>query len=328
MRPLETHLPAALAALALALYGAVPAAAEDPEQLPEGVFAPVLVQAADEGVSVRAEPGFLYRELRRLSRGERVTAVRRSGPWLGLRPEGWVAIADVADASRPLPRQGPALARVKSDGVRVRSGPGTGHEIVGGRAAGDRVEIVERQGDWRRLADGGWVHGSLLEESSRPRVGAPDGAGPVAAAQKVRRWSFMDLNGTLFEVYEIDPRAPLIAGLRAAMRETGVLEDDWTYLRLVISVPDGRFSFRYSPASDGNPVSVTDSKGDRYGSVYAQGPLERIPVHLRGFFQDQVIGPGERFEGLLMFRPTLDAREIESIKMRISGQVHELLETP
>ena len=93
-------------------------------------------------------------------------------------------------------------------------------------------------------------------------------------------------------------------------------------------MPEGRFSFRYSPANDGNPVSVTDSQGNRYGSVYAQGPLERIPMHLRGFFEDQVIAPGERFEGLLMFRPTLDARDIATVKMRISGKVREFFETP
>ena len=238
-----------------------------------------------------------------------------------------MAIGDVADASRPLPRVGPARARITSQGVRVRSAPSTDGDIVGGKSAGDLVEIVGREGDWCRLASGGWVHGSLLQELGEA-AGAPDGPGPSATAREVRRWSYMDLNGTLFEIYEIDPKSPLIAGLRQAMRSTGVLEDDWTYLRLVISVPKGRFSFKYSPSGSGNPVYAIDREGNRYGSVYAQGPLERIPMHLRGFFQEQVVAPGERFEGLLMFRPTLDAATIESLHMRISGQVRELFETP
>lgn len=321
--------------LMLSLVPALPVRAQDPETLREGPFEPTILQVAKEGAAVRSEPGFLFKQLRTLEKGQQVSVVRRQGSWLRVRSGGWVAIADLADGSRPLPsEQVGTVLRVTSEGVRLRGGAGTGHPVIGTKGKGDQLIGLERQGDWWRLESGGWVFSSLVEEQG-PAMAGPDsggGSGRAAAtpARQVRRWSYMDLNGTLFEILEVDKRARFLAGLRQAMRETGVLEDDWTYLRLVISVQEGQRSFRYSPAPRGNPVSVValeQGESKRFGSVYVQGPVDRIPVHLRGFFKGQEVNPGERFEGLLMFRPTLDPARIESVQMLISGRPRTFFES-
>ncbi len=324
-----------LVALALSLALAPDASAQEPSSLREGPFDPVTVQAAKDGAAVRAEPGFLFKKLRSLELAERVRVNGRKGDWLRLRAGGWVSLSDVADATKSLPGESSAMGlRVTSDGVRLRSGPGTGHDVVGRRGSGDRVTGVQRQGDWWELAEGGWVFASLVEEVGPVDAPMPAGASTSAArppeGTPVRRWSYMDLNGTLFEIFEVDKKARFLAGLRQAMRETGVLEDDWTYLRLVISVQEGQSSFHYSPSQRGNPVSVMSQVGEelkRFGSVFVQGPVERIPMHLRGFFQGQAVHAGERFEGLLMFRPTLDPAQIQGIQMRISGRTRTFLES-
>lgn len=323
--------------MSLCLALAVPARAQDPSGFEEGALAPTAVQAAKDGVVVRADPGFLFKEVGQLEKGRQVVVIGRTGDWLRIKTGGWVAVADVADASRPLPADeiGTRL-RVKSDAVRLRGGPGTDHEIVGRREAGAELLGLEREGDWWELQGGGWVYGSLVDELG-PLLAAPDsgsGGNEVVPGggrpQPVRRWSYMDLNGTLFEIFEVDKRAQFLAGLRQAMRDTGVLEDDWTYLRLVISVQEGQLAFHYSPAPDGNPVSVVArdrGESKRFGSVYVQGPVDRIPIHLRGFFQEQTVEAGERFEGLLMFRPTLEPAEIEKVQMLISGRARTFFES-
>jgi hypothetical protein len=311
---------AGAAALVAALGAAAAAFAVPPEDLPEGPFPPVQLSALDDGVPVRSEPGFLYRTLRELERGETVTVDGRKGSWLHVRPAGWAQAAlfgepETAEGSEPV------RLRVTAEGSRVRSGPGTEHAVTGSRRAGELVEGVEQRDGWWRLADGGWLHGSLLQATDEE-------AGPARPRrlEPLRRWTYMDLNGTIYEVGEIDPASPIVPGLRRALRETGMLEDDWTFLRLVIFVPAGSDGVLYAPARQ--VVSVTDQAGQRYGSVYVRGPVERIPMHLRPFFVPHRIEPGQRFEGLLLFRPTLDPSRIADVQMALAGGPRTLYETP
>ncbi len=78
--------------------------------------------------------------------------------------------------SRPPPDPAPeealveapaALAVVTARALNVRGGPGRSHPVTGKLAKGDRVRVLEEQGDWRRvqLADGGsegWVSSAHL----------------------------------------------------------------------------------------------------------------------------------------------------------------------
>lgn len=75
--------------------------------------------------------------------------------------------------------------QVTADGVRLRTGPGTGYGVEGLLYYGDAVDITQCSGGWDRVylaADSagglgsgaaGWVYGSYLE----PLAGSPIGGG-------------------------------------------------------------------------------------------------------------------------------------------------------
>ena len=107
--------------------------------------------------------------------------------------------------------------------------------------------------------------------------------------------------------------------LRRELQKVGSLEDDWTYLRLVVGVPPGPVRFNYSP--ERNTVVCLDAKGERYGNVYTRGPLQRLPDHVRGFFVPKTVEPGERYEGVLLFRPTLKPSEVDEVSMFVGGRL-------
>ena len=104
------------------------------------------------------------------------------------------------------------------------------------------------------------------------------------------------------------------------MGKTGLMEDDWTFLRVAITVPDGPFRFNYSPAR--NSTHVVTKANKPYGNVHVEGPVGRLPNGLREFFLPHVVLPGERFEGILLFRPTLKMRDIAELSMRVSGRLN------
>jgi len=57
--------------------------------------------------------------------------------------------------------------------LNLRTGPSTGHRIVGGVKTGDRVEILERGEDWTRVRVGdevGWIPGGYLNPEPPPAV--------------------------------------------------------------------------------------------------------------------------------------------------------------
>jgi len=61
------------------------------------------------------------------------------------------------------------LMYVQKHSVRVGSGPGIDHRVVGGRRLGDKVFTKDLKGDWYRIIDPkdsnktiGWIRGSLL----------------------------------------------------------------------------------------------------------------------------------------------------------------------
>ena len=133
----------------------------------------------------------------------------------------------------------------------------------------------------------------------------------------------MDLNGTVFEVYEL-PGGGLEDGIRNELRRTGVLEADWTLLGITIGVPkDSPYEFEYSP--DANAVHVKDVRGSVYGNVFAKGPLERMPSHIREALDAHSINPGESFSGVLLFRPTLKVSEIAAVMFDLDGRSNRLI---
>jgi uncharacterized protein YgiM (DUF1202 family) len=377
----------------------------------QGAFGPEAYVAKEASVPVRSEPGFVFREIRFLRRGEEILVDAKQGAWLHVRPEGWVLqdhvvpVAEKETLSRkrlvatrtgarvretpattgavvralelgevlqgdgpdqgwwklegggyvsatvvqvedepsegeavetaPAPDGRPQMWVVAGASANVRTGRGTEFPVVRTVGRGTPIPVTRVDGGWCEVP-GGWVRQDLLqapaadapavtraaeraERAERPPRASPRlGDGP-------RRWSLVDLNGVLFEVTELGPRSQ-VAPLKEQLRQTGVLEEDWTYLGLSIGVPDdGEYRFNYDP--DRNTTVVVDTSGQKYGNVYARGPVDRMPGHLRKFFVKQTIGPGERFDGLLLFRPTLKVSQIEEVSLVIGGRLQKLYES-
>jgi len=330
--------PALALTLALARPGA--AAAQDAAAPPasataptpaatpvDGTFAPEAWVAADEGVPVRSDPGFLYREITHLRAGQEVLVDERRGQWLHVRPEGWV-FADHVRRRADIPAT--RRIRVLKEGSRVRQGPATDRPVVDTLSAGTELTIQDELPQWWVLGPDRYLFKELADEVVAGSGGG--GGGPKGApsqdrgASEQRRWTLMDLNGAVFEVAEFAADGEFVPALKREMRQTGLLEDDWTFMRLAIYVPEGPFRFNYSP--EHNTVVITDVRGERYGNVFTRGPVERLPAHLRQFFTEATVAPGARYEGVLLFRPTLQTGAIDKVEMFLGGRLQRLYDSP
>ncbi|MEU1628692.1 SH3 domain-containing protein [Streptomyces sp. NPDC020096] len=91
-----------------------------------------------------------------------------------------------AVSSHPARSSSSYATQVVADGVRLRTGPGTGYGVEGLLYYGDSVAIAQCSGGWDRVyltsdsagglgsGTGGWVSGSYLE----PLAGSPTGGLP------------------------------------------------------------------------------------------------------------------------------------------------------
>ena len=363
------------------------------EHLPE-----TRLVAKQDGVAVRTDPGFVYREVRKLAKGEEIVADGRQGTWLHVQPEGWVSEGDHLPSEKAVDLLQKTLV-VSGTSARVRATPSADGAVLRTLHAGDHLSATGPVDGWYLLADGGYVSATVVSAQASPRASAPrtsssgsdesgrpvpwvvaadsavarsgrgekngvvakyvrgavvpvtalvdgwahvgdgwirsDLLAPPAGAQLVdqgaeslvspRRWSLQDLGGALIEVDELDPRR-MVPALKQAMRQPGTLESDWTYLGLTIGMPqDSGRSLNFSPR---NKIVAIDTQGQRYGNVFPVGPIERMPADVRPFFEKTTIEPGHRYEGLLLFRPTLKVKDIAEIQMAIGGKLQRLIPMP
>lgn len=392
----------ALAAAWVAAPASAQLASVKASTIPEGAepYGPVVLLAKEDSVPVRTDPGFVYREIRFLPKGQEVIVDARKGDWLHVRPQGWILAEHLATREQfenPEPFVPSVMVPVR-DGIRVRSSPSTDAEISRTLKAGEEVEVTGQEAGWWRLASGGFVAASLLRpageepappaaadasEDAEPWVVAAESANvrgersmtapivrrlsrgqvvavsavldgwaevpggfvradllqpptpraqprpasvgaPQRAGGPMRRWSLVDLTGVIFEVTDIS-KSPLLPQIKKELKATGVLEEDWTYLGLTIGVPDDApYRFNYSP--DRNTTIIEDLDGQRFGNVYVVGPFEKLPAHVRQFFIGATVNQGEKFDGLLLFKPSLKPENIREIQMFIGGRMQRLFE--
>jgi hypothetical protein len=123
--------------------------------------------------------------------------------------------AEATEAATPTPEPEPVLiATVTSaNGARVRSGPGTDFEQIGGLARNATVVVLEVTGDWLRvqLDDGreGWVSAGLVVISE---------ATPSADATPTPRSSSSVPGAFLRPLLQVDDAVPVAIGANDALR--------------------------------------------------------------------------------------------------------------
>jgi len=127
-------------------------------------------QTEDGYLNLRSGPGTRYEVLDRLAPGDRVVVQETVGRWYRVvspgGDKGWVAgdfLERVGDGRTTL------FVKQTGDGyLNLRSGPATSHDILRRMYPGDRLEPLERSGDWIRVrhVSGavGWAHGSYIRD--------------------------------------------------------------------------------------------------------------------------------------------------------------------
>ena len=112
-------------------------------------------------------------------------------------------------------------AFVTANGLNIRAGAGTESAIIGRLSRGAEVIIVERDGDWARLAadraqSGGWVSSSFLSAEAPP----PERTSDAQIRQLIMQQSLSYYSGSCPCPYNVD-RAGRRCGRRSAYSRPG-----------------------------------------------------------------------------------------------------------
>jgi mannosyl-glycoprotein endo-beta-N-acetylglucosaminidase len=110
--------------------------------------------------------------IRELPNGTSLEILEERSGWLRVRvlsdnQMGWVS-AEFVNITDPNAEVTPTPARsgrvIASNGLRIRSGPSTNHDSLGGLLFGDIVTIVEEQSGWYRITapQNGWVSAQFI----------------------------------------------------------------------------------------------------------------------------------------------------------------------
>ena len=108
-------------------------------------------------LNIRSSAGTDGDRVGSLKYGDRVEILEKSGDW-GRISKGWISLNYVYQDGTTGAKSAKGI--VTTDGLRIRSGPGTTYESVGSYNSGDRVKVLEQftYGDttWG-CTDKGWI---------------------------------------------------------------------------------------------------------------------------------------------------------------------------
>jgi len=167
-----------------------PSGGTTPVQQPQAA-AQKIKQATITGsaVNVRSGPGSSYSLVTTVNKGAKFNIAGVSGQWLKIDlpngklgwVAGWLVTVNEIAVPNPDPVANPpaagnpaappdnsssTVAVVNGNEVNIRLGPGTGHNVITQVSRGQRVDVLERSGDWAKVQlDGGvigWVSGLFL----------------------------------------------------------------------------------------------------------------------------------------------------------------------
>ncbi|WP_246140834.1 SH3 domain-containing protein [Bacillus marasmi] len=118
--------------------------------------------------NVREGPGLSYKKVAQVDSGEKFSVIKESGDWIQIdlskNKKGWVANwvvkTDQKQSSGSSNLSKGSNAQVTTDGLRVRSGPGTNYKVLDTLSNGTTVEITSTSADWVKVSYSGgqgWV---------------------------------------------------------------------------------------------------------------------------------------------------------------------------
>lgn len=124
--------------------------------------------------NVREGPGLSYSKIGQVNQGEQFTVIKTNGDWIQIeldnKQKGWVANWLVTysekKSSTTEKLQKGTIISITTDGLRVRSGPGTSYQIIGSLNMGDSGEITDINGDWLKISfsgNSGWINSEFVK---------------------------------------------------------------------------------------------------------------------------------------------------------------------
>ena len=136
-------------------------------------------------LNVRSGAGTSFDKVELIGSGSSVDIYETEGDWLRIGDNKWVhgGYVDQTGGEEAAPESATVTAR---NGLNVRTGPGTDNEKIRTLSNGAQVDIYKREGDWARIGDGEWVHGSFLNTS--PDRDTDTGGGGAAPGQNKEGW--------------------------------------------------------------------------------------------------------------------------------------------
>lgn len=128
---------------------------------------------AANAVNIRNGPGTNYGIITQVDLNERLPVLDKSGDWYNVQlasgDRGWVAgwLVKVEMPQAPAPAQNSGqVAVVNGSSVNVRSGPGTGYEIITQVGSNERFPVLDKSGGWFKImlntGAAGWMAGWLV----------------------------------------------------------------------------------------------------------------------------------------------------------------------
>lgn len=128
-------------------------------------------------INVREGPGLSYRVVSKVKKGDTLPLVKEEGDWLLVEvssgKSGWVANWLVSKTSNPSVSNNHSTITVTTNGLRVRSGPGTEFSVIGTLSNGAVLQVLEQDGNWIKVktpSGDGWVANEFVQITSRNEV--------------------------------------------------------------------------------------------------------------------------------------------------------------
>jgi len=125
--------------------------------------------------------------------------------------------SDTGNSTSPgaTPEGAMGTGSVTASALNVRSGPGTGNQIVGKLRSGANVNIIQVEGKWLMVGDNQWVHGDYvnysISEVSTPAGPTSSGTVTARSGLNVRSGAGTNFesvevlsNGSQVDIYETD----------------------------------------------------------------------------------------------------------------------------
>ena len=131
--------------------------------------------------NVREGPGLSYQKIGQVNQGDTFTAIKIDGDWIQIQfasnKKGWVANWLVTYEQKKSTKSSSSFQKggkitINADGLRVRSGPGTGYKVVATLNNGDNAEIADIKGDWLKInhsGNNGWINSQFAKPNGQPQ---------------------------------------------------------------------------------------------------------------------------------------------------------------